>query len=103
MTADRVVAILELLEQRSGREADPAALCEVAAEITGLTGAGIALFLSPWPETWSYTLSEALDEGLLPQKQMVGGEEISSGLRVSRLDNAMPNLVIVSPTAYHLA
>ena len=43
-----------------------------ASEVIRQTGAGIALFLSPWPETWSYTLSEALDEGLLPVSLDIG-------------------------------
>jgi glycosyltransferase involved in cell wall biosynthesis len=39
------------------------------ADLPGLIdsiGATIALFLSPWPETYSYTLSEAWANGLYP-------------------------------------
>jgi GT2 family glycosyltransferase/glycosyltransferase involved in cell wall biosynthesis len=35
-------------------------------------GAQVALFLSPWPETYSYTLSEALAHGLTPLAYDIG-------------------------------
>ena len=45
---------------------------EQGPEIIRQSGAGIALFLSPWPETWSYTLTEALEEGLYPVSLDIG-------------------------------
>jgi GT2 family glycosyltransferase/glycosyltransferase involved in cell wall biosynthesis len=46
-----------------------------AAELAGLvgdTGARVALFLSGWPETYSYTLSEAMLLGFLPVVPDIG-------------------------------
>ena len=47
---------------------EPAALPGLVAG----TGAAIALFLHVWPETFSYTLSEAIDAGLLPVVPDIG-------------------------------
>lgn len=52
------------------------------------TGAGIALFLSPWPETWSYTLSEALNEGLLPVSLDIGA--IAERILKARVGHLIP-------------
>ena len=44
-------------------------------EVAGLirrSGAGVALFLSPWPETYCYTLSEAWSGGLYPVALDIG-------------------------------
>jgi GT2 family glycosyltransferase/glycosyltransferase involved in cell wall biosynthesis len=59
-----------------------------APEVIRQTGAGIALFLSPWPETWSYTLSEALDEGLLPVSLDIGA--IAERIRKAKTGHLVP-------------
>lgn len=47
---------------------EPAELPALLAELD----CHIALFLSPWPETYSYTLSEAVEAGLLPIAPALG-------------------------------
>ncbi|ADU13928.1 glycosyltransferase [Asticcacaulis excentricus] len=53
------------------------------------SGATVALFLSPWPETYSYTLSEAFLHGLTPVAVDLGalGNRIG-GIGVGQLVNA---------------
>jgi glycosyltransferase involved in cell wall biosynthesis len=57
-------------------------------EIIRQSGAGIALFLSPWPETWSYTLSEALEEGLFPVSLDIGA--IAERMRALNTGQLLP-------------
>src|SRR5579871_1773346 len=47
---------------------DPAALPQLLAECTGR----LALFLQQWPETYSYTLSEAVSHGFIPLVPDIG-------------------------------
>lgn len=45
---------------------------EELAALLARHGGHVALFLSPWPETYSYTLSEALAHGLTPVTYQIG-------------------------------
>lgn len=65
------------------------------ADIIRQSGASIALFLSPWPETWSYTLSEALQNGLYPITLDIG----AIAERVSQLNYGLRLPVNTSPAA----
>jgi GT2 family glycosyltransferase/glycosyltransferase involved in cell wall biosynthesis len=69
---------------------------ELAARLAE-QGAHVALFLSPWPETYSYTLSEALAQGLTPVAYDIGAiaERLQTlGCGVLRpVDSAPPVMV----------
>jgi len=52
------------------------------------SGAGIALFLSPWPETYSFTLSEAWRGGLYPVAFDLGA--IAERIRQAQVGRLIP-------------
>jgi hypothetical protein len=70
MAAERLLAILELLARADGAN-HPKSLCTTAAEITGLTGAGITL-LSEGPNYTAYCASDAPAHRLLDIEVTLG-------------------------------
>ncbi len=67
---------------------------ESLPEIVGRIGGQLALFLSTWPETYSYTLSEALALGFYPLVPDIGAP--AERVRTSRYGSIFPFPIIAS-------